>query len=817
MNNFIANNQNFINTTSSFNVGGTLDLSTGNLGLESENIAEVTVNHFLMGGVLEVLGGTFTANDLVNNGIFGSFKISGADAVCNLHQDALQFIDFNAEILLEDGEMNIFGGVDDSWWTYGGPANLQMSGGVLDFKDVGCYVYNSPTHYLSTWISGGVIRTSGDFVVLNSNFAPWGGNVELYGGLSSAISTPAGNFHHLTINKSGDSDELPLTSKNRIGKIINRTRANEVVMAGNVKFQSTLTINAGKLNSGISGNDLICTAPPYSGTILIDNGGTLELEPQTELRLGQLLNVNPLGTFISKGTPGQEVLVTKASANNYLFQVLPLGRFSAEHTIFENMGMNGISIDNGTWIDPEKALNFCTFRKGIAGEPLLTINNEQDLVCTGAVFPENSWGSSSNVRKSDDSGYLTFIGYSGTFGGSAFEDDPFDRIEWYGSTPTQTINLPAGWSGLSSYIMPAETDLTTLFAPVAGNFNILQNLSGIYYPDESINTIGPWASQSAYSIKMDAAVTLPFSGLPEHNKVFDLVSGWNFLPVISNASVNTATLVSGLGADLQIIKEIAGSKVYWPAYGIYTLNQLTPGKAYFVRMNTGGTVTFPNNIADNTFIQDEPIKELATPWNTINRTAASHIIGIDFMAMAELQEGDILGAFTTTGLCVGNVLIGNINENHSMLAFADDLLTEETDGFTDGQPMIFRLFRPSTGEESVLEVVYSNEMPDHYGLFVTEGISAIKGLSILNTGLANDFANGLFIYPNPTIDKVTIGGIAGIEQILVMSAEGAVVMRFTPKSEGNQVLDLSDLKAGFYQVQIRTSQGVVTRKVVKGL
>jgi hypothetical protein len=49
-----------------------------------------------------------------------------------------------------------------------------------------------------------------------------------------------------------------------------------------------------------------------------------------------------------------------------------------------------------------------------------------------------------------------------------------------------------------------------------------------------------------------------------------------------------------------------------------------------------------------------------------------------------------------------------------------------------------------------------------------------------------------------------------------MSAEGAVVMRFNPKSEGNQVLDLSALHAGFYQVQIRTSQGVVTRKVVRG-
>jgi hypothetical protein len=131
--------------------------------------------------------------------------------------------------------------------------------------------------------------------------------------------------------------------------------------------------------------------------------------------------------------------------------------------------------------------------------------------------------------------------------------------------------------------------------------------------------------------------------------------------------------------------------------------------------------------------------------------------------------------------------------------------------------MIIKLFRSSTGEEFNLEANYNTSMPNYDGLFATEGISAVKGLSILNTGLTENFAKGLYIYPNPTNGKVTIGGIAGIEQILVMASDGSVVMHMNPNADGHQVLDLSALPAGFYQVQIRTSEGVVTRKVVKGL
>jgi hypothetical protein len=308
---------------------------------------------------------------------------------------------------------------------------------------------------------------------------------------------------------------------------------------------------------------------------------------------------------------------------------------------------------------------------------------------------------------------------------------------------------------------------------------------------------------------------LPIFGNEEINKTLALSSGWNLMPVICNTNVSTSTLVAGLGANLQIIKEIAGIKVYWPAFGIYTLSQLTPGKAYFVNLTTSGSVTFPANVADNGFIPDEPIRELATQWNNIQRNAGSHIFAIEAQALANLSLDDIIGIFTPDGICAGNIQIGNTAENLAFYAFADDQFTNETDGFTDGQPMIFKLFRPSTGEEFNLEVVFSNEMPNNDGLFATEGISAIKAISGINTGISQDFAKGLYIYPNPTNGKVTIGGITGIEQILVMASDGSVVMRMNPNADGNQVPDLSALPAGIYQVQIRTSVGVVTGKVVK--
>lgn len=167
----------------------------------------------------------------------------------------------------------------------------------------------------------------------------------------------------------------------------------------------------------------------------------------------------------------------------------------------------------------------------------------------------------------------------------SFSDEPV--------ATTHTIVLSEGWNSLSSFVMPEETDIVSLFEPIGQQLIILQNLTQMYYPAGGINTIYSWDNQSAYSIKLSQDAILPITGQPEENKTILLNQGWNLMPVISSTSVNPETLFSGLATKLTIIIEVASSHVYWPAYNINTLGNLQPGKSYLVNMKSKGLITFP--------------------------------------------------------------------------------------------------------------------------------------------------------------------------------------------------------------------------------
>ena len=160
-------------------------------------------------------------------------------------------------------------------------------------------------------------------------------------------------------------------------------------------------------------------------------------------------------------------------------------------------------------------------------------------------------------------------------------------------TIQQTIALTAGWNSLSSYIMPTETNIETLLSDIFPELIVMQTMTEVYYPDGAVNTIGTWDSQSAYKIKVTQDVTLTIAGVAEQNKTYQLSAGWNLIPVISSANVNADTLFAPLGTDLVVVKGVASLGVFWPEYSINTLGNLEPGKAYFVKMNAPGTITFP--------------------------------------------------------------------------------------------------------------------------------------------------------------------------------------------------------------------------------
>jgi rhodanese-related sulfurtransferase len=155
-----------------------------------------------------------------------------------------------------------------------------------------------------------------------------------------------------------------------------------------------------------------------------------------------------------------------------------------------------------------------------------------------------------------------------------------------------TITLATGWSGISSFVVPDDPNVENIFAPVVDELVVLQNFDGVYWPDAGVNSIGNWNDHAGYMIKMETEQQLTFTGEMQTNRTVMLSAGWNYLPVLNVCESNTADLFSQISGSIKIVKEIAGGKVYWPEYGIATLDVIVPGKAYFVLVDEDVVVEF---------------------------------------------------------------------------------------------------------------------------------------------------------------------------------------------------------------------------------
>jgi hypothetical protein len=446
------------------------------------NVPEATITcqiYDWKSGGLWISPGNFSAADLANDGLFGKFVIFGG--TMDLHQDAGQYVDINGEIIIGyDATLNVYGGDGDSWWSYRGDASITMAHptSVLDFKDVGINVSNSPTYTFTENITNGTIRTVGCFDVNNPAFTPSGGTIELYGNTTAVVENVVGsNFHNLTINKSGATDEgsEPLTIQDRDGKTKTLSLGNLIILGSDILINGALTVNAGELNLNFLGYDITCMGPAS-----IENGAMLLMSAASQLKLNTSLTVKNGGTFVTQGGSGLETRVTRAATNRYLFDVESGGTIYANNTLFEYMGANGINIASGAEVYPATAFNNCTFQQGLSGGTLLTMNSAQTLECTGAIFPANTWGGTNNVKKTNNAGRITFIDYSGDFAGAAYESDPNNRIDWFtaglsASPLTLNVDPPAGTAiiNVTSNLAWTATESSPWFSisPTSGTNN----------------------------------------------------------------------------------------------------------------------------------------------------------------------------------------------------------------------------------------------------------------------------------------------------------------------------------------------------------
>jgi len=385
----------------------------------------------------------------------------------------------------------------------------------------------------------------------------------------------------------------------------------------------------------------------------------------------------------------------------------------------------------------------------------------------------------------------------------------------------QDIFLSQGWAGISSYLQPVDPAVEEIMDPIINELIILQNFNGYYWPGQGTNTLGNWETHSGYQVKMSGEIELTVTGLPETNTTLNLTEGWNLIPVISNCGVKIEDLFDG--NSLVLIKGVANNLLYWPEFGIETLEQLFPGSAYMVLMDADEEISFPSCDKDFSVSNGQTINiavsELERASEITGNTAIvptpnTHSVAIPIAAFngLEITKGDVLEAFDENNSCYGLI---EWNEKASAITlFGDDQTTASADGFSESSPISFKLYKAATGEEISLEAVWDKMLPEHDGLFISNGISAVSRFKLSPTGITNSVQSGIRLYPNPAKDLVTIQYPFEEEaELEIFNLHGIKVIS-TILNEGSTNLSISGLLSGTYLLKINGKETSFLQRLI---
>ncbi len=370
----------------------------------------------------------------------------------------------------------------------------------------------------------------------------------------------------------------------------------------------------------------------------------------------------------------------------------------------------------------------------------------------------------------------------------------------YNEVLYQILNIPAGWSGVSTWIDISDDNVEDVFADWQNQLVIMASLENFYYPEMNINTIGNWNTTTGYKIKSNEDFSISLSGNQQENNSVQLIAGWNLIPVISRQPVSCQLLFQNV-SEFTIVKEIAGTRIYWPAYGIETLKFLQPGKAYFAHTGVAGSMNFSGDPDYKHQTHLPTPGQIGNPWNTVQETDATHVILIpeNEWKRAGLLPGDFIGAFDENDICRGATQIGQNSRNIVVSAFADDGFAEGKQGLETNERIGLRAY---SDKEFCMNTTFDASMPDQ-DLFARHGISMVKSLETETTG--DSFVATVaevIIYPNPSEGKINIHIEPAPERIsiTVFDAFGRIVFTSRNCEINNHSfpVDLTKLPAGVY-------------------
>ncbi len=139
------------------------------------------------------------------------------------------------------------------------------------------------------------------------------------------------------------------------------------------------------------------------------------------------------------------------------------------------------------------------------------------------------------------------------------------------------------------------------------------------------------------------------------------------------------------------------------------------------------------------------------------------------------------------------------------------------------------LFRNSSGTLEALHVFNHSSQQQEFTIELPFDVAETlfdphlwlltKG-SIINgkvTGLEEQLAHKLSLYPNPTDSKIILEAVQGLtlQQVLLLSIKGQQLQYHSPEGMTRLELDVKNLPSGTYLLRIKTNQGWTTKRFIR--
>jgi len=259
----------------------------------------------------------------------------------------------------------------------------------------------------------------------------------------------------------------------------------------------------------------------------------------------------------------------------------------------------------------------------------------------------------------------------------------------------QTLDIPSGWSMLSTYMIAADMDLAVVLAPIVDNVIIAKNNAGSAYLVEwAFNGVGDLVVGQGYQIKTDAAVSLEICGdyaFPEDNAIA-ITAGWNMIGYLRTEGAPADAVLGDINAsgNLVIAKDYNGA-AYLPEWDFNGIGDMVPGEGYQLKTIDADVLQYLSNDASYRLSSVEVTENNVSHFSKVVATDNNMTVVIEDAAWDVLPtEGSEVAAFNTAGTLIGSAIYSS--PVTVVTVWGDDALTSAKEGSVVSEVVSFKVY-----------------------------------------------------------------------------------------------------------------------------